>query len=165
MNLIQHRHPTIRFLRPLEIEAGAQVSYFFNGGIAGNGDGTPGWNEPVDYDTPIGGPVPINDRAVELAEGASNYPEMGFGSGAFGDGPFGIGASYMDFTVPITLRDGDYTFGVRIEDALGHRAITGSEISARVVAPARAPSDFVVESYDAGADLLHVTFRASPEFP
>lgn len=164
MNLIQHRYPTIRFLRPLEIEDGARVSYFFNGGSAGNGDGTPGWMDAVDYATTIGGPVPINDRAEVIADGASTYPEMGFGSGAFGDGPFGIGASYMDFRVPFALRDGDYTFGVRIEDRLGHRAVTGNEISARIVAPARAPSDFVVTSYDAGADILNVQFRASPEF-
>lgn len=164
MNLIQHRFPTIRFLRPDGIEDGARVSYFYNGSPAGNGDGNPGWTDGVDYDTPIGGPIPINDRAEVVADGASNYPEMGFGSGAFGDGPFGVGASYMDFTVPFDLRDGEYTFGVKIEDALGHESVTASEISARIVAPAREPSDFVVASYDAGADILNVQFRASPEF-
>lgn len=173
--LVTTRTPTLRWLRSHDVEPGAQVVICWNGTRAPNGDGVPGGENAIDYETPLAGPMQMWRGGHRHMYGGgwpgSEFPffgagsnqELGFCRGPFGAGPFGVGTTYMTWQFNFPLRDGDYRFTILLADALGNKmsSLLGLILAFRVEALPRPPIGLSVK---AASGFLRADFRPSPEF-
>lgn len=154
---------------------GCQVSVFWSGAVASNGDGKPE-GAVVDYATPIAGPITVWPAGRQagflngpflsggfLSGGARQGNGFGFLTGRFLEGGFLGPAGRCSIQVPSVLRNGDYTFGMKLLDKLGNAAATEAEITVSVEAIPRPAARARIDSYDSGNEVLNIGWTASPD--
>ena len=156
MQTVTRRKPILSFHRPAGLEAAVRVVLFWNGSLAGNGDGIGGGSDAIDYDTVLAGPIAL-DAIDPLGR------RGGWCAGGWCEGAWAAGVVRWRWAFPFLLRDGQYSVGALLEDSLGNRqADPGVEVSFRVVAVPRPPSGFRITAY--AAPTLSTAWIASPEF-
>jgi len=174
---LAHRYPTIRIPRDQRVEPGAVVALYWNGMRAPNKDGVPG-DAGVDYTKPLhvapmfsaGHIVLFGGRFCEGGFsffGAVNDPSLGFAGGPFCAGPFGVGASYWEWTSPFPWRNGSYTVVARIRDRVGNENATAvATLPIDIAATPRPVPRAWVGAFGAPEDdwNVRVHWRPSPEF-
>lgn len=171
-------HVEISFVRRNLWPAGVRYRVLWNGTIAANGDGLPNANPaaPVNEDSPLSeaipiwpkgkagvGDEPIGDGVIgEPANFAAGY---GAGDGAVGDGEAGLHGNRVTWStrsVLPALRDGSYTFAVRLEDELGNvQAAALATATILVAGVPRPPTGLRYVGYSNGA--VQLAWRHSPD--
>lgn len=173
--VLDHRRPTISIRRRHDVEPSLQVAMYADLTRAANGDGLPG-NGTVDYATPRTSGIPLWPAGQRTMYGGgfcrrrfarpAAMPAAGFGfaSGGFAASPYCSPIPPFTWQVPFPLRDGNYVFGIRLSDRLGHEATSPvMELALSVAALPRPVSEARLVSYDAGSKIMAVAWNASPD--
>lgn len=174
---VSTRTPTVRFARRHDVEPGTRWSLYWDGGRAANGDGVPGSGGGVNYVTPLHGPVelwPSDQGRLGAWMGRAWTGPAWVGEPAiepvYGcwEGPWLIGqwlapGGWASYTFPFSLRDGSYTVGIRLSDAVGNVASSGVETTFEVAAVPRPVTTVTVDSYSVGLNELAISFGTSPD--
>lgn len=181
------RRPTIQLYRKECLEPRIRLVLYWNGTIAPNGDGIPGGEADVDYDTPLNGYTVDRRSGARLPGqplfligqqrlafggrygrgaygriGASRSATGGYGGGPYGGGAYGVGASFYTWRFPFPLRDGDYRIAALYADELGNvQDPPGTILVLTVAAVPRPPLDLRVTS---DGVTLAASWTHSPEF-
>ncbi len=174
--LLNHRQPTLRFVRPLDVEPGCEVAGYWNGSVAGNGDGLPGGDAEIDYGSRLIAPNKIWTAAQPQLfagrfgrggfgePGAAVNQALGYATGPFGGGAFGVGGGYWEWRFPFPLRDGTYKIALRLLDLLGNeRGDDAASLTLCVEDIPRPCSRARFENYDDQAETLTFAWRHSPD--
>lgn len=173
---VSSRTPTVRFARRHDVEPGTRWALYWDGARASNGDGVPG-SAGMNYTTPLHGPVdlwPSDIGRLGAWMGRALLGPMWVGEPAIDpvygwwQGPWLIGqwlspGGWAAYTFPFALRDGNYTIGVRLIDAIGNVASSGVETAFEVAAVPRPVTALMVDSYSAGTAELAISFSSSPD--
>lgn len=172
---LDHRLPTIRFPRLHQREYGLRWQLHWDGARANNGDGEPGDDGVIDYDTILAGPFELwptghvgfgagGFGGSEFGAGKAHIgPYLGFGMGPFGLGGFGYAADWVEYQLPFYCRDGVYQFGVVLADEKGNVSGDAIEIEVEVAAVPRPATYVNVASYDQPSNVLVAAFGPSPD--
>lgn len=172
--VLDHRYPSIRIQRDHFVEWGAELALYWNGSRAPNGDGfTEGG--AIDYTSPIvvqrlwpeGLQLSLFGGAFGeggFADAKSGHdPQRGFAMGPFGQGPFGVGASYWSWKTSFPWRNGTYSLAARLRDRLGNEQTTASAtLTIQIAALPRAVPSVAVAGVKLGA--LQLKWKPSPDF-
>jgi len=177
---VNTRRPTLRFPRLHKMLLGLEVVIFWNGsrgGTLGEGDGLPpDPGTPIDYDTPLAGPIVVfagGHRSIFgggflrggfLRDGCNPHRGHGFLGGPFLRGGFLSGAGMFEWQFLFQLLDGDYEIGIRFRDALGNETSSPAvELELTVAATPRQARKARADAYDAGTDTLTISWEGSPD--